>query len=178
MLARLVPQERIIAHPSLCIRALAGRGEPALIERVYDGPRPLRRATTCVRATARAVARAADEDVGRAVADVGAAAALRALVLAGGAGQALALRRRALAAVRQLGPLGHVFAEGVKVLTHNGPAEIARFTPAGGVVVTYRNGDGYADVVNTTTTTSHTATAAMQDIDGDGKADGFVALSA
>ena len=49
-----------------------------------------------------AVARAADEDVGRAVADVGAAAALRALVLAGGAGQALALRRRALAAVRQL----------------------------------------------------------------------------
>jgi hypothetical protein len=25
MLARLVPQERIIAHPSLCIRALAGR---------------------------------------------------------------------------------------------------------------------------------------------------------
>ena len=49
------------------------------------------------------------------------------------------------AAIRQLGPLGHVFAEGVRVLTHNGPAEIARLTADGGVVVTYRNGDSYAE---------------------------------
>ena len=44
----------------------------------------------------RAVARAADEDVGRAVADVGAAAALRALVLAGGAALSVAYRGGAL----------------------------------------------------------------------------------
>ena len=48
------------------------------------------------------------------------------------------------AAVQQLGPLGHVFAEGVRVLTHNGPAEIAHLRSDGGVVVTYSNGDGYA----------------------------------
>ena len=37
-----------------------------------------------------------------------------------------------------------VFAVGVRVLTHNGPAEIAHFPANGGVVVTYRNGDSYA----------------------------------
>eukprot|EP00966_Prymnesium_polylepis_P062683 1455098-Prymnesium_polylepis.1 len=49
------------------------------------------------------------------------------------------------AAVQQLGPLGHVFAEGVRVLTHNGPAEITHLAANGSVVVTYRNGDSYAE---------------------------------
>lgn len=48
------------------------------------------------------------------------------------------------AALRRLGPLGHVFAQGVRVLTKNGPAEIAHLASDGSVVVTYRNGDSYA----------------------------------
>lgn len=47
--------------------------------------------------------------------------------------------------VQRLGPLGHLFTEGQVVLTHNGPAEILRFTAEGGVIVTYRIGDAYAE---------------------------------
>ena len=41
--------------------------------------------------------------------------------------------------------LGHIFAEGQKVLTRHGLAEITRFTADDGVVVTYRHGDAYAE---------------------------------
>ena len=49
------------------------------------------------------------------------------------------------AARQLLGPLGLLFIEAQRVLTHNGPAEISRFTTSGGVIVTYRSGDTYAD---------------------------------
>lgn len=42
---------------------------------------------------------------------------------------------------QQLGPLGHVFTHGQQVISHSGPAEIARCTEDGGLVVIYRNGD-------------------------------------
>lgn len=42
---------------------------------------------------------------------------------------------------QMLGPLGHVFCEGQKVVTHNGAAEIKSFTPQGGVIVVYRAGE-------------------------------------
>ena len=59
-----------------------------------------------------------------------------------------AMDRRAefdAAAVRLLGPLGHIVREGERVLTHNGPAELARFTSMGGCVVIYRAGDCFAE---------------------------------
>lgn len=66
------------------------------------------------------------------------------------------------AALQLLGPLGHVFTEGQKVLTHNGPAEIARLTADGRVVVTYRNGDSYAERTYTSRSGKEPGSARLQ----------------
>ena len=65
-------------------------------------------------------------------------------------------------ALQQLGPLGHVFAEGQQVLTRHGLAEIARFTGDGGVVVTYHNGDAYAERTYTSLMGKQAGSARLQ----------------
>ena len=78
---------------------------------------------------------------------------------------AIKARERIDEAVRwKLGPLGHLFAVGQTVLTHNGLGEIARLPADGGVVVTYRNGNSYADRSYTSRVGNQSGSARLQHV--------------